>query len=275
MKERGQMMSRPPKVAALERLNKALNAIPGLKKQRHGSPEFEKWHRNTEVAIENTFGEKSRHVKDFTGIQYSLMMKTSGSPDSRFQREYVSGLASASSVLKSMIEEVEEYWEDDAGDAIAPLAQEVDKSTDEIFIIHGRDCGTKETVARFITTLGLTPVILHEQSNQGRTIIEKFERHSGVGFSIALLTPDDEGTIQGKKADLKPRSRQNVIFEFGYFMGKLGRDRVCALTKGNVEIPSDYSGVLYIPLDDSGAWKMMLVRELKSAGFDVDANLAL
>ena len=78
----------------------------------------------------------------------------------------------------------------------------------------------------------------------------------------------------GEEQSLKPRARQNVIFELGYFTGKLDRGRVCALTKGNVEIPSDYDGVLYIPFDESGAWRMKLVQELKNAGFEIDANLA-
>ena len=144
----------------------------------------------------------------------------------------------------------------------------------DVFIIHGRDDGTKETVARFISQLGLNPIILHEQPNQGQTIIEKFERHAEVTFAIALLTPDDTGSLSEDEPSLKPRARQNVIFELGYFTGKLGRPRVCALTKGTVEIPSDYYGVLYIPLDESGAWRMKLVQELKNAGFEIDANLA-
>jgi len=148
-------------------------------------------------------------------------------------------------------------------------------SSTEVFIIHGQDDGTKETVARFITKLDLEPVILHEQANQGRTIIDKFEQHAATaGFAIALLTPDDVGGLQGNENDWKPRARQNVILELGWFLGRLGRGRVCALKKGDVEEPSDYAGILYISMDTSG-WKIELVRELKSAGFDVDANLAL
>lgn len=118
----------------------------------------------------------------------------------------------------------------------------------------------------------LKPVVLHEQPNEGRTIIEKFEDYTDVRFAVVLLTPDDVGGLQDNAGDTKPRARQNVIFEFGYFIGKLGRERVCALVKGNVEKPSDYDGVLYIQLDDSEGWKMRLVRELKSAGYDIDAN---
>nr|VFK59004.1 MAG: Predicted nucleotide-binding protein containing TIR -like domain [Candidatus Kentron sp. TC] len=269
-------MNRAPKSKALARLRKALDAIPDLKRQYHrNSPGFEKWRRDTEIAIANTFGEKSRHVGDFRRISFSRANFLHHVPDSAKQDAYVEGLESASSVLESMIDEVEEYWEDDDRKPATPRSQSTPSETDKIFIIHGRDGGTKETVARFIETLDLKPVILHEQSNRGRTIIEKFEKHAEVGFAIALLTPDDRGALQGHEKDLKPRARQNVIFEFGYFMGRLGRQRVCALTKGDVEPPSDWAGVVYIPLDGPGAWKMGLVKELKAAGFEVDANRAL
>ena len=109
---------------------------------------------------------------------------------------------------------------------------------------------------------------------KGRTIIEKFEDFAHVGFALVLLTPDDEGRLRDDKGDFKPRARQNVILELGYFLGKLGRERVCALVKEGVERPSDYDGVVYIPLDDSGGWEMKLIRELKSAGYDIDANRA-
>ena len=157
-----------------------------------------------------------------------------------------------------------------------PAAQENERTnTKEVFVIHGRNNEAKETVARFLTRLDLAPVILHEQPNQGRTIIEKFEQHAQVGFAVALLTPDDVGALHDNSDDLKPRARQNVIFELGFFIGRLGRKGVCALTKGTVEIPSDYAGVVYIPLDDSEGWKMKLIKELKNVGFDVDANKAL
>lgn len=89
------------------------------------------------------------------------------------------------------------------------------------------------------------------------------------------LTPDDAGALEACRAGLRPRARQNVVFEFGYFIGKLGRGRVCALVKGDFETPSDYDGVLYVPLDENDGWKMRLLRELKVAGFELDANQAL
>ena len=139
-------------------------------------------------------------------------------------------------------------------------------------MIHGRDRGTRDTVTRFLEGLGIAVVILEEQPNQGRTVIEKFEKCAQGDFAIALFTPDDVGGSNDD--DPQPRTRQNVIFELGYFIGKFGRDRVCALIKGKVEIPSDYSGVVYINLDESTGWQMGLIKELKGAGFNIDANRA-
>jgi predicted nucleotide-binding protein len=150
-------------------------------------------------------------------------------------------------------------------------------ATDRVFVVHGHDDLTKVTVARFIERLGLQAIILHEQANLGKTIIEKLEHHADVGFAVILLTPDDVGASKAAHQAGQPlndRARQNVIFEHGCFIGKLGRDKVCALYKG-VEIPSDLQGVLYVPLDDAGAWKLSLAKEMQAAGMNVDLNKAL
>jgi predicted nucleotide-binding protein len=149
------------------------------------------------------------------------------------------------------------------------------KQSMDIFIVHGHDNEAKEAVARFLEKLGLRAIILHEQADKGRTIIEKFEAHSNVGFAVILLTPDDIGFPREMRTDAKPRSRQNVVFELGFFIGKLGRDRVCALRKGDIETPTDYLGVLYKTMDGKGAWKLELAKEIKHAGIDVDLNKAL
>ena len=268
-------MAKPPKYKAIKQLRRALDSIPKLKQLQRDSPEFKKWLRNTEVAIVITFGDKSRHIQDFKRINYVGVISLMGTPDSVLQEAYVRGLGSAAPVLESMIDEIEEYWEGENQTSPSSVTQENERTnTNEVFVIHGRDEGTRAIVARFLEQLRLKPVILDEQSNQGLTIIEKFERHAKVEFAVALLTPDDTGSLQGDGSNLNPRARQNVIFELGFFIGKLGREGVCALTKGTVEIPSDYAGVVYITLDDGG-WKMNLIRELKNAGFDVDANRAL
>lgn len=146
-----------------------------------------------------------------------------------------------------------------------------------VFIVHGHNERWVHETARFVEALGLAPVILRERPNQGRTIIEKFEDVAGqISFAVVLLTGDDLGsTADSGEDDRHPRARQNVILELGFFLGKLSRSNVCALYEDGVEIPSDYSGVLFVPLDDTGGWRMLLAREMKAAGLPVDLNNAL
>ena len=140
-----------------------------------------------------------------------------------------------------------------------------------VFIVHGHDGAPREAVARFITKIGLEPVILHEQASRGMTIVEKLEANGNVGYAVVLLTPDDRGRGKSEEEE-KPRARQNVILELGYFLGRLGRERVMAILQGDVEIPSDYMGVVYTRFHDGGAWRESLVRELQSAGYEIDWN---
>ena len=115
---------------------------------------------------------------------------------------------------------------------------------EKVFIVHGHDHAARDTVENFVDNWGLTPIVLDEQPNKGRTIIEKFEEQAGeTSFAIALLTPDDVGASKKNRSDLKPRARQNVIFELGYFFKAVGRQRVCILYKEGVELPSDVQGV--------------------------------
>ncbi len=148
--------------------------------------------------------------------------------------------------------------------------------TNRVFVVHGHDEAAREALARFLERLGLEAVILHEQATGGRTIVEKLEHYANVDFAVVLLTPDDIGGVKASGADeLQARARQNVILELGFFVGRLGRQHVCALYKGPLELPSDYLGVGYVPLDEAGGWRLQLAKELRSAGFAVDMNLAL
>jgi predicted nucleotide-binding protein len=140
----------------------------------------------------------------------------------------------------------------------------------KVFLVHGHDEAVQQTVSKFLNSLNLDVVILHEQPNQGRTIIEKFEKHSDVGFAVVLLTPDDVGAAINHPANAKKRARQNVILELGYFIGKLGRGRVCPIYIEEVELPSDLHGVLWVAYDQSGEWRSKLAREIHAAGIDVD-----
>lgn len=145
----------------------------------------------------------------------------------------------------------------------------LDKS--KVFIVHGHDNLAKVEAARFVESLGLTAIILHEQASSSSTIIEKIEAYSNVGFAIVLYSPCDLGKAKDEDK-LVPRARQNVVFEHGYLMGKIGRKNVCALVKSELEKPNDISGVVYIDMDNAGAWKHSLFKEMKTVGYDIDAN---
>lgn len=143
---------------------------------------------------------------------------------------------------------------------------------EKVFIVHGRDEHMKEAAARLVLELGLLPIILGEEVDQGRTIIQKFEDHAREAvFALVLLSPDDVGRLASDEA-LRPRARQNVILELGYFLAKLGPAKVCAIHKGDVEKPSDIDGRLYKPFDAAGMWRLQVAREMKAAGLPVDLN---
>lgn len=144
-------------------------------------------------------------------------------------------------------------------------------NNNNVFIVHGHNNEIKVSVARTLEKLGLNPIILHEQANSGKTIIEKFEKHSDVGFAIILMTDDDFGKAKNED-NLTLRARQNVILEMGYFIGRLGRERVCPLYTKGVELPSDLYGLLYTEIDSSEHWKIKMAKELKASGYDIDVN---
>lgn len=138
--------------------------------------------------------------------------------------------------------------------------------------MHGHDDGLKNEVARFLEKFGLQPVILHEQASEGQTIIEKIEKYSNVGFGIILYSPCDVGAVATNPEQLKKRARQNVVFEHGYLMSKLGRKNTVALIKGDIETPNDFSGVIYVSYSQSDGWKTEIAKELKIAGYNIDMN---
>ena len=145
-------------------------------------------------------------------------------------------------------------------------------SKTHVFIVHGHDETAKVKAARFIEQLGFKPIILHEQSSSGKTIIEKIEENTNVGFGIVLYTPCDVGSTISDQGNLKFRARQNVVFEHGFLIGKIGRANVCALVKDDLEIPNDISGVVYVKMDAEDAWHLKIAKELRSSGYSVDLN---
>lgn len=158
----------------------------------------------------------------------------------------------------------------------------VEMSADKVFIVHGHGELAKITAARTLEQLGLKPIILHEQEDYGNTIIEKFESNAtDVGFAVVLLTADDMGisrkdieksNTENREPQASKRARQNVVFEMGYFMGKLDRAHVFLLLEDGVEKPGDLDGIVYTPIDSEGMWKIKLAKRLKAVGYKVNTD---
>ena len=152
----------------------------------------------------------------------------------------------------------------------ATIVTPIPTSKTEVFLVHGHE--GLDTVARFLEHLDIEPIILSEQASLSKTVLEKLEHYSNVGFAVVLMTPDDLGMAKNDTDTLRPRARQNVVLELGYFFALLGRGHVAALHTGNLEFPSDIAGLVYIPFDTNGAWKLILAREMKAAGLLIDMN---
>jgi hypothetical protein len=227
--------------------------------------------RRLEMIIRNVFSPQSKYLTDLGRITYNPGVYPT--TDEHYRSSWTSGCRKLTNLIHTMQEELVLF----GGTAITRKPPPTPSAKD-IFIVHGHDEAMKAKAARTLEKLGLAPIILHEKPNQGRTIIEKFSDYSAVGFAVVLLSPDDVGRLRSAPPDaLRPRARQNVIFELGFFLGRLGRDRVLALyaPTEDFELPSDYSGVLFVPFDPSGRWQFDLVKELKAADYDVDANVLL
>ena len=228
--------------------------------------ESKKWSKYNEVLLSRLFDNTSVAEYDYTNFD-DFPGYIGGSPS--FSEELglyqKKGMDSSLNSLEGIRDRLELYDESSDAPQFA--------FGDEVFIVHGHDDEAKEMVARFVENLGVEATILHERANRGQTIPEKFEEHAGeAGFAIILLTPDDVGGSQDEANNLKPRARQNVVLELGYFWGRLGRGRVCVLHKGGVELPSDMQGLLYVPMNSPDEWQLPLAREMKQAGLPIDLN---
>ena len=228
-------------------------------------PDFNLWHAQTEVVLRTVVGDASPLYASFTAIRYTLSVWTPGTPQSSFDRARRSGVNQAIALLESAKLEVEL-----TGGAPSSTSSSTTVGT-KVFVVHGHDEAKKHEVARFIRDVtGNEPVILHEMPNAGQTVIEKFEgQASQTAYAIVIATADDLGRAKGEP-ELSPRARQNVVLELGFFFGALGRRKVAMLYDPTIERPSDIAGLVTIPLDAPGAWKMLLARELNAAGVPVD-----
>lgn len=242
-----------------EKLKNIIDEITELqhKQVTYYLAEFKAWYSKTSRFLLNKYGQKSFEYKDFQNIQFQSMI-----PDARQEIIVcINGLNQARATLSNYLEEL--VLEEDKTEQ-----KTINTDFSKVFIVHGHDGELKEAVARIVEKQGLKAIILSEQANEGKTIIEKIEAHSDVSSAICLFTADDVGK---KKTDLKskPRARQNVVFEAGYFMGKLGRDKLVIISEKGLELPSDMSGVVYT---DKANWEISVLKELKAIGYAIDYN---
>jgi predicted nucleotide-binding protein len=248
------------RTTVIARLRSLISDAEGL------SPsDVERWRQRARMAVIAAYGESSSHVARFDKIRYSLGIWTESTPRSAVDTAALGGVRKAVAMLDAFVEDL------DQGDAeIRPAAP----GGRQVFVVHGHDDGMREQVASLLRRLHLEPVILQQEPDQGRTIIEKFEAHAlEVGYAVVLLSPDDfgKGPDQNEWPSKPNRARQNVVLELGYFMGSLGRARTAALYRSGAELPSDIHGLLYVSFDDAD-WQLRLAREMRAARLPVDLN---
>lgn len=252
-----------------EKLKNIIDEIDNLIEHhvRDTVPAFEAWHTKTERFLIKKYGKDSLEHKKFLDINFSPLIWV-GDDEERLTQESIEWCCNGLNTCKAIFETYLEDIADESGTIPSQKSEVKPSNMDKIFIVHGHNDELKESVARIIEKQDIDAIILSEKANQGRTIIEKFEDYSDVGGAICLFTADDVGKAKDEPEE-KSRARQNVVLETGYFMGKLGRNRVVILADKGIEMPSDLSGVVYT---NTANWQIDLLKDLKAMGYNVDFN---
>lgn len=277
------VLSRRSIERCIERLQGRIDELRSfdIKKVRSDStPEIDAMSASIRDTLDRCFGEGSgafNRLSDACSLSWSPTVFTDTYPQTHhYQAATKENIDRAIALLEEGQRSLREDLSDTELDEEQPPAKSTaSEPTNKVFVVHGHDRTALQTLARFLEKLGLETIILDEQPDQGRTIIDKFEAYaSQVAFAVVLLTPDDVGAARVDVAG-QVRARQNVLYELGFFVGRLGRGRTCLLRKGETEIPSDLYGVLYTRLDDGDGWRLKLARELRAAGLKFDAEKVL
>lgn len=257
-----------PADKAIELFKKQIGQVDNLMRLHHNDDsEVAKWENVTKQIIIKTFGEAHDNLETYRGGIAGAFF--GGQSDEDEQKDFIKSLQKKKKLLEGFIEQLEAFR---SIEEVSVTAITKNLSSRKVFIVHGHSEQAKTELELILTRLKFKPIILHKQANEGLiTIIEKLEKHSSdVGFAFVLLTPDDKGCQNGQENNLLPRARQNVIFEFGLLVSKLGRNRVCYLRTGNVEVPSDLDGAIYLSFNNSvNEIELKIVKELRAAGYDV------
>jgi len=286
--------SRDSQLAELQRL---IEDIEKVRIKPRMSPKFKSWHRETLETLERVFGRKSRQVKEFENVRYNLATFSNKTPESKFEEAFHQGLMNAAIMLSAASKELKKGDVPSSSESKpalerspapstpqpvaaakpvpVPATPVVDKAppaivrramaltNNKLFLVYANDIGMKGEVSSFLSKMGVSTVVLKDSADSGSSLIDELEKHDDVHYAIVMLNPDASGISE------------NIVYELGLVVGRLGKNRVCGLVKEYISILANYSGISYVPVDPAGAWKFLLIKQLKEAGFNIDANLAL
>ncbi len=281
-------VSRQDAVARLKaRIERATQVRAGLQASDRATAEkeYEAWHRYNLEMLVRMFANSSvaegydscepPPVIFLEGSTARLARGESGADRSGalHDKDLLGRLDAKVNRLRQVWEQLELHDESASPAAAAPSSSAPTQRSEArraAFLVHGHDEEAREAAVRVLQQLDIEPIILHERPDEGRTILEMIEASADVAFAVVLLTPYDVGRTE--HAELRSRARHDVVLAMGFFCGKLGRSRVCVLYKEDIGLPSDVGGLVFVKMDDTGAWRFQLADELDAAGLEIDFN---
>lgn len=258
-------------------IGQSIDSVEQLRKAAEGYRMWDEWNRDYIYSLFESKREGNEYANQTGDASYrgysSVRLSLSFA-------QHVVALRQAITEKTVRLQSLRNRYELIRGDLEArrgPAKSQTPADPSKVFIVHGRDVGIRAQVEAFLRRLKLEPIILQDMPNMGQSLLGKIRTNSGVAYAVVLLTGDDEGRLnvvgnRNALPELKPRARQNVVFELGFFLAQLGDGHVAALCQDGVEIPSDFLGIMYIAWDENGNWQMKLFKELQAAGLSVDAN---
>jgi len=258
-------------VKGIELIKDQIGKAKALRQTQITDAVYEAWRTTLHDLLRNVFGKNNETVNSIVSAGNCYGAAFGGYDEYNQIEERKEKLEALVHYLENAIEQLNLRVVAVPSEKVKPVDP---KGKNAVFIVHGHAEGLREKVARLLQEQGIKPIILAEAENEGLTVIEKLEKQANiVGYAIVLLTSDDLGCSKAEAPQgMAPRARQNVILEMGFFIAKLGRERVCILREQDVNIPSDVTGVVYTDIDSGDAWKLRVGKELRHVGFSFDLN---
>lgn len=256
-----------PPSKAIELFKRQIDKISQLLEKSRKDPEAREFRNFNVNLITRTFGKPSQNLSSYYSAEHPGPMRI-GMSDREWEALHKEGLQHISGLFKGFIDQLEVFGDNEKAQGETQIKKTLSR---KVFIVHGHDESAKNEIEIFLKENHLEPIVLHRQTDGGNTLIEKIEKYSDVAYAIVIITPDDtvigSGPSVSKISSQEGRARQNVIFEWGYFLGKYGRERVCCVYKQGVVLPSDLSGLVYKPFQHSiEEVKYSLLKELQAVG---------